>query len=79
MWQTIEAVEHGRKIYDHFRSSYIVVAELDASAGEVLPTPSQKQPQHVTFWKVHNLDISQQFAVVLEPELPQQDHPLGPM
>ncbi|MGC2779305.1 MAG: hypothetical protein WA418_27080 [Bradyrhizobium sp.] len=79
VWETIRAVEHGRAIYDHFRTSYILVGDLDQSAGEVLTTPSKKQSEHATFWKVHKLDVSGFFKVALEPELPQQDDPLGPI
>lgn len=79
VWETMEAAEHGRKIYDRFRNSYIVVATLDAAAGEVLTTPSRNQPQHATFWKVHGLDVSGAFDLALEPDLPQPgDDPLGP-
>jgi hypothetical protein len=79
VWETIQAVEHGRAIYDHFRTSYVVVGALPQTAGEVLTTPSKKQPQHATFWKVHNLDVSSFFQIAFEPELPQQDDPLGPL
>ena len=50
VWETVEAASHARKIYDHFRTSYIVVGDLDPSDGQVLATPSKKQPEHATSW-----------------------------
>ena len=78
VWQTIEAVRHGRETYAHFRESYIVVGELAPTDGEVLTTPSKAQPQHSTFWKVHGLDISSKFVSALDPEPAALNDPLGP-
>lgn len=77
VWQTMEAVRHGRETYAHFRESYIVQGRLDPSDGQVLTTPSRAQPEHSTFWKVHRLDVSAKFAVVLEPEPVGPGDPLG--
>lgn len=78
VWQSIEAAEHGRATYAHFRESYIVMGNLAPADGEVLTTPSKKQPQHSTFWKVHQVDISGKFTMVLEPEPREGDDPFGP-
>ena len=79
VWQDLQAVEHARNNYDTFRTSFIVIGDLDPSAGQVLETPSKPQPGHATFWKVHDLDVSSHFRVLLNPIVPQQDDPLGPM
>ncbi|MGO3934821.1 hypothetical protein [Rhodopseudomonas pseudopalustris] len=79
VWQDLQSAEHARKVYDTFRTSYIVVGDLQPSAGQVLATPSKAQPGHATFWKVHGLDVSSHFRKLLDPILPQQDDPLGPM
>ena len=79
VWQDLKSANRAREIYDSFRTSYIVVGELDGSEGQVMPTPSTTQPGHATFWKVHDLDISANFEIALEPIVPLQDDPLGPM
>lgn len=69
VWQSEEAVIHGRSIYDHFRKSYIVQGDLEPTDGKILTTPSKKQPQHSTFWKVYKRDISGKFMKFMDPEI----------
>jgi hypothetical protein len=78
VWQDMRAVDHGREIYGHFRASYIVKGTLDPSDGQILTTPSKRQPNHSTFWKVHQRDVSGKFVVVLNPDHAPSDDPFTP-
>jgi hypothetical protein len=79
VWKTREGVEHGRKIYDHFKQQWIVRAKLDPLSGQVCDTPSKAQPLHSTFWKVHKLDVSGNFKLAYAPLPVDPNDPLGPV
>jgi hypothetical protein len=85
VWETVEAASHARKIYDHFRTSYIVVGDLDPSDGQVLATPSKKQPEHATSWgpggvsaQTHNAGSPRALLYALSPKILSNDQSRGP-
>jgi hypothetical protein len=69
VWVSEEAVETARKLFPVFRyKRFILSGALGVSDGVIMQTPSESQPEHHTFWKAIDRDVSAQFTVYLNPE-----------
>jgi hypothetical protein len=70
VWLTEAAVTHALQLFDYMRSKrYVVKASLAPVHGVIRHTPDAKQPDHHTFWKSPNKDLSSLFEVYRTPEL----------
>lgn len=67
VWTTMKAVEHARKTYKAMRRWHIAEGALTVNDGVLLATPSGPQPEHYTFWKYLDRDITASFQIVLNP------------
>ena len=67
VWVSMEAVEHARRTYRGIRRWYVAQGDVTEEDGVLLVTPSSRQPEHHTFWKVFGKDISGAFQIVLNP------------
>lgn len=46
---------------------YIIGGDVSDQDGVMKHTPRENQPEHYTFWKVFDLDITHKFRAVREP------------
>lgn len=67
VWPTLDAAKHGRSVLPYLKKRYVVAGDLKPTDGQLMLTPTPDQPLHTTFWKVHRLDVSPRFKVVLAP------------
>lgn len=68
VWVSRAHAEHAQRIMRSLiGSAYIVAGRPKPTEGVLKHTPSKRQPQHHTLWKVDGLDISQRFSIVLQP------------
>lgn len=68
VWPSLEAAVHARKLFPHFRQTFVLIGHVGPEDGVVKHTPNNRQPEHFTFWKAFNQEIFDKFMVVLEPE-----------
>jgi hypothetical protein len=69
VWLEKEDALHARALVPFFRKCYIVRVDFGLTDGVLLPTPSDDQPGHHTYWKRHGLQLpSERFASIIEPE-----------
>lgn len=67
VWTTMAAVEHARKTYKAMRRWHIAKGAVTVDDGVLLATPSGPQPEHYTFWKYLDRDLTASFQIVLNP------------
>lgn len=67
VWVSLHAVEHARKTYRPLRKWHIASGDVSPDDGVLMATPSTRQPEHHTFWKVYGRDISGSFTVMISP------------
>jgi hypothetical protein len=68
VWTSPEAVAHARKTQRFFRKWHIAAGTVDFSDGVLKATPSEPQPEHHTYWKQKDCNLSSKFQVVMPPE-----------
>lgn len=67
VWVSEAAVKHAREVYRPLRKWHVAAANLTPADGVILATPSSAQPDHHTFWKPLNKDLTTAFSIVLAP------------
>lgn len=67
VWVNEKAVYHARKTYRSLRKWHIAEGTVSEADGVLLATPSDKQPEHFTYWKAFGREISNLFKVVMAP------------
>ena len=71
VWVTEADVVHAREMFPNsFARQHIVRTQLAPEDGVMMHTASNKQPQHHTFWKAHELDLCARSTIAFEPEGP---------
>ena len=69
VWLEEADVRHAREIVPFFRTCSIVRFDVDVSDGVLMPTPSKDQPNHHTYWKRVDAQLSaEDFSLVIGPE-----------
>ncbi len=64
VWMEPSAVRNALKIFKFFRDQHVVKVAVDEDDGRLMPTPNGRQPEHHTFWKVHQREIAGPFTTV---------------
>jgi hypothetical protein len=67
VWVSEAAVKHAREVYRPLRRWHVASANLTPADGVILATPSATQPDHHTFWRPLNRDLTTAFTIVLAP------------
>jgi hypothetical protein len=67
VWVTRDAVDHAIKTFRPLRKWHIAEGVVNATDGVLLATPTGRQPQHHTFWKVFGKDLTGNFTIILAP------------
>src|ERR1700737_264759 len=63
------APQHAREIVPFFRTCAIIRFTVDEDDGVLMPTPSNDQPKHHTYWKKIDVQIpTENFALVIGPD-----------
>lgn len=68
VWTNLDAAVHARKLFNHFRRTYLAAGSVGPTDGVIKMTPNNRQPEHYTFWKSFGKDISGNFEIVMQPE-----------
>lgn len=64
VWTNEPAVMHARKAYHFFRKKKIIMFSIMETDGCLKATPSNRQPEHHTFWKTRSVDLVSKSQVV---------------
>lgn len=67
IWATRADAEHARKAYRWVKFWHIAEGEVTNDDGVLLATPNETHPEHCTFWKRWDLDLSPRFTIILNP------------
>lgn len=70
VWTTRDAVDHARATIPFVRKWYIAEGKVVPEDGVIAATPSEKQPEHHTFWRDIRRDLAPRFTIVLQPLIP---------
>lgn len=63
VWRSSEAVTHARSIIPFMKKWSVARGQLHPEDGVMAPTPSEKQPEHFTFWKANSVQIAARFIL----------------
>lgn len=67
VWVSEADARHAQQALTYMQAWHIAAGQVVPSDGVVMPTPSNSQPNHHTFWLSPNRDISSKFQIVIEP------------
>jgi hypothetical protein len=70
VWRTRDAVDHARATIRYIRRWHIAAGQVVPEDGVILPTPSEQQPEHHTFWRDVQRDVARRFTIILLPLIP---------
>jgi hypothetical protein len=69
VWLQEADAKHARQIVPFFRTCSIVKFAVEPDDGVLMPTPSNDQPEHHTYWKKADVQIpTESFTLVIGPE-----------
>jgi hypothetical protein len=67
VWVTLNAVKNDMKTYRPLRKWHVASGDVSPDDGVLMATPTRRQPEHYTFWKVYGKDISGSFTIIISP------------
>ncbi|MHC2017160.1 hypothetical protein [Methylobacterium sp. CM6247] len=67
VWASAAEVENARAVHRYMKKWFIAEGHVKPEDGVFLPTPNENHPEHCTFWKAFNRNITGNFVIALQP------------